>query len=88
VRRLRTWLDRPQKTNRDAIVVGVLGGVLTAAVLYGAGGLLSLAAVVDFSGTAPVWLVAVVAGLALALGLLAGRAVSGVTELEAQVGAL
>ena len=66
------WLQQPQVTNREALIVGVLGGVVTWALLYAAGALLAVADLVDFDSSVPVWLAAVVAGLALALGLLLG----------------
>lgn len=66
------WLERPQVTNREALVVGVLGGLVTSAIIYGAGALLKVSNLVDFDSSVPVWLAAVIAGLTLAFGLLLG----------------
>lgn len=66
------WLERPQVTNREALVVGVLGGLLTSGLIYAVGVALSVADVIEFDSSIPVWLAAVVAGLALAFGLLLG----------------
>jgi hypothetical protein len=66
------WLERPQVTNREALIVGVLGGIATSAVLYGVGALLGSIDLVDFTSSVPVWLAAFVAGSMLAAGLLLG----------------
>jgi GAF domain-containing protein len=82
-------LNRPQATNRDAIVVGVVGGVLTAGLLYGGGKALDAISLLSFGGFVPAWLVAVLVGVALVLGLLAARAIGPEgTALESQVAGL
>jgi ammonia channel protein AmtB len=83
------WLDRPQVTNREALVVGVIGGLLTAGLLYAAGALLSTVELVDFTSSIPVWLAAVVAGVMLAVGLVVGaRKGSKAEELREQISQL
>jgi hypothetical protein len=82
------WLDRPQVTNREALVVGVIGGLLTAGLLYAAGALLSTVELVDFTSSIPVWLAAV-AGVMLAVGLVVGaRKGSKAEELREQISQL
>jgi cobalamin biosynthesis protein CobD/CbiB len=70
---LRKWLERPQRTNRQAIVIGVVVWLLTTGLFYGLGWLLDVATLIDFQGTAPVWLVALFAGAALSGGFVVGR---------------
>jgi len=57
VRALQRWLSSPQKTDREALIVGVVGGLLTAALVYAAA-LLQVLDAIDFGGTVPVWVVA------------------------------
>src|SRR4051795_10858996 len=80
------WLDRPQRTNRDALVVGVIGALLFAALAYAFGRLLDAAHLIDFASSVPVWVASVAAGIALGLGLLLGR--RSIRDLHASVGEL
>lgn len=66
------WLERPQVTNGEALVVGVLGGLVTSVIIYAGGALLKVSNLVDFESSVPVWLAAVIAGVTLAFGLLLG----------------
>jgi hypothetical protein len=86
LRTIGGWLDRPQRTNRDALIVGLVGAAITAAVAYGLGQLLAVVDLVDFGGSLPVWLAALLAGAALGIGLLLGRRT--VRGLQSQVGTL
>jgi GAF domain-containing protein len=86
IKAVEGWLDRPQRTNRDALVVGLVGAAIFAAALYAARRLLAAADLVDIGTPLPVWLAAAIAGVALGVGLLLGRRTVGV--LENQVGAL
>ncbi len=81
---LREWLERPQRTNRQAIVIGVVVWGLTTGLLYGIGWLLDLLTLVDFSGSAPIWLVAALVGGALSGGFVIGRATRAQSRKEAR----
>jgi hypothetical protein len=81
---VRKWLSSPQRTNRQAIVVGVLSSLVAAALLYGAGVVLDLVHVFDFSGDAPLWALALAAGTALGGGFVLGRATLAASEREAR----
>ena len=70
---IRNWLAKRQETNRQALGVGVVGGLLTWAILLIGGELLEVADVIDFGGRIPVWVAAVVAGVGLSLGLALAR---------------
>jgi hypothetical protein len=84
-RSLGRWLERPQASNRDAIVVGVVGGVLTAILLYGGGKGLDAIQLIDFGGSVPAWLAAVLIGAALVGGLAIARAAAGEQELRGRI---
>jgi hypothetical protein len=79
---LREWLNRPQRTNRQAIVIGLVVWGVTTGLLYGFGWLLDFAALIDFAGTAPVWLVAALVGAALSGGFVIGRSTRARTSRE------
>ena len=70
--RANEWLARPQKTNGDALAVGVVGGLITAAVLYSGGLLLDAANLINFASSIAVWAAALAAGITLALGVWIG----------------
>ena len=65
-----TWLEQPHDTNRDALKVGLVGGVLTFVLLWLAGQALEAADAIDFGDTIKLWLAASIAGAALALGVM------------------
>lgn len=86
---VREWLRRPQQTNRQALVVGVVGGLITSIVVFALGKLLDLAKIIDFGGSVPVWLAGVLAGTGLVLGLLArAPAATRADQLQTRVGEL
>lgn len=66
-------------------MVGVVSGVLTAIVLYAGAEALQLAQVLDFSGSVPAWLAALLVGASAALALLGGRAAARRDDLVADV---
>jgi GAF domain-containing protein len=83
---MRDWLRRPQSTNGQALLVGVLSGVVTALALYAARWVLTKAGVIAPHRSVPLWLAAVAIGAATAVGLLLGRKIglrSRVPEVEA-----
>ena len=83
---LARWLETPQVTNRQALIVGVIGSVLASAVLYGGGKALAALDIIDFKSAVSVWLTALIAGAMLALGLFLGaRKGAGVQRLEDQI---
>jgi hypothetical protein len=83
---IQNWLDRPQRTNRDALVVGVVGAAIFAIAVYALGRLLDAAHLIDFDSSIPVWIASLGGGGALGLGLLLGR--RSVRGLRDRVGAL
>jgi hypothetical protein len=66
------WLKEPQVTNRQALVVGVIGSLAGAALLYGGGRGLQALGLIDFRSTVPVWIAALVGGVTLGAGLWLG----------------
>lgn len=66
------WLDRPQVTNREALTVGIVGGLVVFGLLWLAGQALDAADAIDFGDTIKLWLAAVLAGAMLTLGLVIG----------------
>ena len=86
LRPAQEWLDRPQRTNRDALVVGFVGFAMTAAAVYALRKLLELVNVVDFNGSLPIWVASLIGGSALGLGLLLGRGTT--RRLQDRVGSL
>jgi GAF domain-containing protein len=84
--RLHTWLARPQATNRDALVLGVGGGILTAVVLYAGGAVLDAADVIDWSTHVALWAVAAGGAIAVGVGMILGsRLVGPRSELERDI---
>jgi hypothetical protein len=83
---LGAWLDRPQVTNRDALVVGVLSALVFLALGYGIRALLAALDLIDFGGAIPVWTAAIAGGALLGVGLLLGARKGGKTdELQARI---
>jgi GAF domain-containing protein len=78
----KRWLNAPHRTNRHAIVAGILASLATLALLYAGGLLLDVVDVVDFDGTAPVWLAGLITGAALGGGFVLGRAGSRASREE------
>jgi hypothetical protein len=66
------WLDEPEGTRRQSLLIGILGTLLVSAALAVIGIILATATVVDLEEEVPLWLAVSVALLALALGTTAG----------------
>jgi hypothetical protein len=73
LKRIQNWLGRPQRTNRDALVVGVVGAAVSAVVAYAVGRALGAADIIDSTSTVPVWMASLSVGVALGVGLLLRR---------------
>ena len=73
---ITAWLARPQRTNRDALVVGLVTAALIAALAYGARKGLDAIGVAEPGGDVPIWIAAIAGGVALIAGLWIGRRVS------------
>jgi GAF domain len=70
---IANWLNRPQRTRRDDLVVGlVLAGILYV-LSYGLGRGLDALGLIDFGNEAPLWLTALAVAFALLIGGLFGR---------------
>lgn len=87
-RRLTQWLQQPQVSNRDALAIGVAASLLTAALLYGIGQGLDAIHLVDFGGSVPAWLAALMIGVAIVAGLLIARAFADEGHLRSQIASL
>lgn len=70
----RNWLERPHQTNRDALIVSVVGGLAVILLAAAAGVLLASADVIVLEGSIPTWLAFILLGLAIAVGMLVGAA--------------
>ncbi|HEX3240582.1 MAG TPA: hypothetical protein VHR18_10665 [Solirubrobacterales bacterium] len=66
------WLDQPERTRRESLLIGIVGTLLVTAVFAVAGLALAGFALVDLSGEVPVWIAVSFGVLALALGAVGG----------------
>jgi hypothetical protein len=72
-RRIAEWLNRPQRTRGDGLIVGLVGAALFFIGIYLTGRLLDLIGILNWRNQISVWLAALIAGLALSAGLFLGR---------------
>jgi uncharacterized protein YneF (UPF0154 family) len=72
VRAVRAWLEQPERTRGESLLVGVLGTLLVMAVSGILAVLLAAITIVDFGGEAPLWMVVAAAIVAFGLGAAIG----------------
>lgn len=82
------WLKRPQATNRDALVVGVLGGLGVAVIGYAAELIVDAAGLFEFDTDLPLWITALIGAGLLAFGLVLGAASADAPNLQRRIAEL
>lgn len=83
------WLARPHRTNRDALTVAIVGGVVVFGVLAGGGKLLDLVGLVEFRGSVSVGIAAILVAAALLTGIIVGGLLRPKrSELQEQINAV
>jgi hypothetical protein len=72
IRAADLWLDQPERTRRESLLIGILGTLLVTAAVAVLGVVLAAATIVDFGGEVPTWLALGATLLALGLGSAVG----------------
>jgi hypothetical protein len=67
------WLNRPQRTRRDDLLIAVVFAALLWVLGQVGGRLVDALGLIDFRNSVPIWAAALVGGMLLALGTLLGR---------------